>query len=175
MVLLGVPLNDAGIVIENLEYEVAYFEYQPASTGQEQTWILEQTEVTEITGSKTEIYDDSGLDFDGICNKVLGVYQKTGAAQNTDYWSEAVAKRQVTDTKVVLVLERPSKSNTVIFKAGSEVSMKLALVQKNSNGDKSVFAQDDITWSIVDAAFDNAVMLTTLGSAAVAITALSLF
>ena len=35
MVLLGVPLNDAGIVIENLEYEVAYFEYQPASTGQE--------------------------------------------------------------------------------------------------------------------------------------------
>ena len=35
MVLLGVPLNDAGIVIESLEYEVAYFEYQPASTGRE--------------------------------------------------------------------------------------------------------------------------------------------
>ena len=83
-------------------------------------------------------------------------------------------KRQVSDTKVVLVLERPSKSNQVIFKAGSEVSMKLALVQKNDSGGRA-FGEDDITWSIVDQSFDSAIMLTTLSSAVVAITTLSLF
>ena len=111
MVLVGVPLNDAGIAFESLEYEVAYFEYRPAATGREQTWILEQTEVTGINGSLEEIYNFGGLDFDGLTNKLENVYQKTGAAQNTDYWSENVAKRQFSDTKVVLVLERPSKSN----------------------------------------------------------------
>ena len=35
MVLVGTPLNDSGIAFDSLEYEVAYFEYQPASTGQE--------------------------------------------------------------------------------------------------------------------------------------------
>ena len=35
MVLVGTPLNDSGIAYDRLEYEVAYFEYQPAATGQE--------------------------------------------------------------------------------------------------------------------------------------------
>ena len=53
--------------------------------------------------------------------------------------------------------------------------MKLALVQQDSTGAKRAYGEEDITWSIVDASFDSAVILTTLGSAAVAITALSLF
>ena len=66
MVLWGIPLQEAGIVVEKLEYEVAYFEYRPAGTNREKTWILEQTLVQGINESNTDIFTGSGNDFNSI-------------------------------------------------------------------------------------------------------------
>ena len=55
-------------------------------------------------------------------------YLKKGSVQDTAYWSEDVEARSFDDNKVVVVLNRPSLSNTVNFKAGAEMKAKLALV-----------------------------------------------
>ena len=73
-------------------------------------------------------------------------------------------------------MERPSLSNTVSIKASSVLLVKVALVQKSMTANQRAYGEAVASWVITDTNFDSAENLTSmLGSAVVALSALSLF
>ena len=80
MVLWGLPLNEAGIVLDKEEYEVGLLEYKPADSNQELTLDLTQAVCTTIENS-SEIYNlsVSGSTFSSIVEEKAGTYVKKGA------------------------------------------------------------------------------------------------
>ena len=80
MVLWGLPLNEAGIVLDKEEYEVGLLEYKPADSNQELVLDLTQAVCTTIENS-SEIYNlsVSGSTFSSIVEEKAGTYVKKGA------------------------------------------------------------------------------------------------
>ena len=72
------------------------------------------------------------------------------------------------------MLERPSKSNTKVWKAGNEIAFQLALRQSQSPS-QYIMGTGEVELSIVEASFDSGVMMTAFSSAAVSIIVLGLF
>ena len=75
--------------------------------------------------------------------------------------------RKYSDTKAVLVLSRPSLSNTYIFKAGETLNVSVAMLQKAPNGGK-VFGQGTVQWFILEST-DAGAMQTFLATATTAL------
>ena len=75
-------------------------------------------------------------------------YLKKGPVQDTAYWSENETARSFSDTKVVIAMARPSLSNTVTFKAGAEMNVKIALLQKSGTAGQRAFGMIDTKWYV---------------------------
>ena len=82
--------------------------------------------------------------------------------------------RSFSDTKVTLVLFRPSLSNTVSFKAGSDVKMRIAIVQTSTPGERA-FGEGNASMYLVDSSYDNATATILLSACSFALLSLSLF
>ena len=61
-------------------------------------------------------------------DSISPTYVKTGDKQDTAYWSENVSARIIEPQRVVLVLDRPSLSNTVILKTGITFTAEVAII-----------------------------------------------
>ena len=78
------------------------------------------------------LFNENGDQFSDLVTPIANGYLKEGAVQDTAYWSENQLARIYKDEQVVLALARPSISNTYTFKAGGEVKMEFALLQKDT-------------------------------------------
>ena len=103
-------------------------------------------------------------------------YLKVGAVQDTAYWSENQTVRSFSDTKVTLVLFRPSLSNTMSYKAGSDVKLRIAIVQTSGTtpGERA-FGEGNASLYLVDSSYDHAISTILLSTCSLAILSLSLF
>lgn len=102
------------------------------------------------------LYNANGNQFTDIVSPVNASYLKEGAVQDTAYWSENVLARRFDDTTVVVTMSRPSLSNTLIFKAGQNVSSQVAMLQSDGAGGKA-FGSGEVEWFIVESNFEGAV------------------
>ena len=95
------------------------------------------------------MYNQNGDQFSDLVTPIANSYLKEGAVQDTAYWSENQLVRLFTDTKVTLVLARPSLSNSYSFKAGSEIEMRMAVVQQSGVPGQRAFGEAYVKMFIV--------------------------
>ena len=95
------------------------------------------------------MYNQNADQFSDLVTPIANSYLKEGAVQDTAYWSENQTVRGFTDKKVTLVLARPSLSNTLSFKAGSEIEMRIAVAQQSGVSGERAFGEEYVKMFIV--------------------------
>ena len=155
-ILWALPMTDHALSSDDL-HEVGMLSYTRGNSAVDiARWKVYQGICTNY-GKGANLFNLEGLDWSEIVSTLGNTYVKFDTQQDTAYWSEDKTGRIFEDQKVAIKLERPSLSNTFIFKAGEtyEVKIGYTMISESSLARKS-YGTTTLEWNISEKSLNGA-------------------